>query len=110
MHAVPILIVSVLSISIASMIIFIRKFTNDERMALIDKGADPKLFKGTGGNVAMKFGLLLIGAGIGLLIGNFLANVSGIEEEVAYFSMLFIFGGLGLFSSHLLEKRDQDKD
>ena len=107
MHAVPIVIVTVSTISIVTMVIFIRKFTNDERMALIEKGADPKLFKGTGGNVAMKFGLLLIGAGIGLLVGNFLSNISGIEEEVAYFSMLFLFGGLGLFSSHLLDKRDQ---
>ncbi len=108
MHMIPIVVSTVSTISIVTMIIFIRKFTNDERMALIEKGADPKLFKGNNSNVAMKFGLLLIGAGVGLLVGAFLDANTRLDETVSYFSMLFIFGGLGLFASHILDKKERE--
>jgi hypothetical protein len=31
-------------------------------------------------------------------------------EEVAYFSMIFIFGGLGLGLAYLIEEKNQKKD
>lgn len=87
------------------MIVYIRKFENMEKMAIIDKGLSPDLFKrerSTSG--ALRSGLLLIGIGIGLLMGYWLDRVFYMEE-VAYFSMLFIFGGLGLGIAYLIEEK-----
>ncbi|MFZ5999970.1 MAG: DUF6249 domain-containing protein [Bacteroidota bacterium] len=79
------------------MIVYIRKFENMEKMAIIDKGLSPDLFKrerSTSG--ALRSGLLLIGIGIGLLMGYWLDRV---------FYMLFIFGGLGLGIAYLIEEK-----
>ena len=79
---------------------------NKERLALIEKGMDASIFKiesqGHWRYGALKFGLLAIGIGIGLVVANIL-DVNGImDEEVAYFAMVFIFGGLGLLSYYKL--------
>lgn len=91
-------------------IIYLRKYSYDERRIMIDKGVDPSLFSkprrdDTG---PLRASLLLIGAGIGLLLGYFLDNAYRMEE-VAYFSMLFIFGGLGLGAAYLIEEKKQRK-
>ncbi|MCA6378570.1 MAG: hypothetical protein IM606_01545 [Cytophagales bacterium] len=84
---------------------YIRKYENIERMAIIDKGLSPDLFKkerNTSG--ALRASMLLVGAGLGLLIGYSLDRAFDMEE-VAYFSMIFIFGGLGLGLAYLIEER-----
>lgn len=88
------------------MIIYIRKFENEERMAMIDKGLDPGIFakKSRSTSGALRASLLLIGAGIGLLMGYFLNDAFDMEE-VGYFSMLFIFGGAGLGAAYIIEER-----
>ena len=98
-------------ISFLLLVVIIRKFTNDERMALIEKGGDANIFnRKTNANPNLRYGLLLVGGGLGLFIGGLLANARLIEEEAAYFSMLFLFGGLGLFISYFLEKKAEEKD
>jgi len=88
---------------------------NKERLALIEKGLDSSIFKQLGQTHwrygALKFGLLAIGVGIGLVIANIL-DVNGImDDEVAYFAMIFIFGGLGLLSYYkLMGKIKPEKD
>jgi len=103
--AVMIPIVSVISIVV--MIIYIRRYANVERMAMIEKGVDPSLFwqktRNTSG--ALRASLLLMGAGLGLLLGNFLYEYMHLEEEVAYFSMLFICGGAGLGLAYRIEEK-----
>jgi hypothetical protein len=90
------------------MIIYLRKYGNIERMAMIEKGVDPKLFtaekRPLNTSWSLRVSLLLIGAGVGLLLGHFLDR-SYDMEEVAYFSMLFICGGAGLGASYLIEER-----
>ncbi len=58
------------------MVIYLRKYGNIERMAMIEKGLDPKLFavekKPLNTSWSLRFALLLIGAGAGLLLGHFL--------------------------------------
>ena len=89
------------------MMVYIRKYDNIERMAIIDKGLSPDLFKkerSTSG--ALRASLLLMGAGMGLLMGYWLDRAFDMEE-VAYFSMIFIFGGLGLGLAYLIEEKKQ---
>lgn len=106
------LIPLVFFISIAVVIIVIRKFQNDERLALIEKGGDANIFNSNKKNnslPALRYGLLLIGAGIGILVGNIVAEARIIDEEAAVFSFLMICGGAGLFASYFIEKKEAAK-
>jgi len=97
----------VMFISSAIVIIFVRKYMNDERLAMIDKGMNLGEFKGKELNPAfftLRFGLLLIGAGMGILFGGILEGVFQ-DKEVGYFSSIFIFGGLGLITAYLIEQK-----
>lgn len=116
MHAHEIFIPIVLFISVAVVLIVIRKFQNDERLALIEKGSDANIFNRASKNnsfPALRYGLLLIGAGIGILVGNIVAETRIIDDEAAVFSFLMICGGSGLFLSYFIERREaakQNKD
>jgi hypothetical protein len=87
------------------MVAYIRKYINIERMAIIEKGLDPKLFL-TEGKVSfsLRASLLLIGVGCGFLIGYALDRAFDMEE-VGYFSMLFICGGIGLGLAYMVEEK-----
>lgn len=81
---------------------------NRERMAMIEKGADPTLFRNPVrfGRSSLKFGLLFVGVAIGILMGAILdATIEGLREEAANFSMIFLFGGLALIVFHLVDKK-----
>jgi len=90
-------------------VIYIRKFQNMERMAIIEKGLSPDIFKKESSSAGtLRVALLLMGAGTGLLLGYFLDRAWDMEE-VAYFSMLFICGGLGLGIAYIIEERKNAK-
>jgi len=59
---------------------------------------------------ALRIGLLLIGVGMGMCIAfivNFCMNISHQEGngETLYFSLMLLFGGLGLVIGHLMEQK-----
>ena len=100
-------IISVIGLFIT--IIYIRKFQNLERMSIIEKGLAPDIFKQESSSAGtLRAALLLMGAGTGLLFGYFLDREWDMEE-VAYFSMLFIFGGLGLGIAYVIEEKKNAK-
>lgn len=77
-----------------------------ERLALIDKGVDASIFmtkKQT--DATLKWGLFLIGLGVGLLIAEILVKTTTMSDEAAYFSMIFLFGGIALLVSFFLDKK-----
>lgn len=80
-----------------------------ERMVLIEKGADASMLvsKQNFNFYALKIGLLLIGVAIGLIIGAILVESTTLNNEAAYFSMIFLFGGIGLVISHFMEKKER---
>ena len=84
---------------------------NRERMALIEKNADPSILKsvpnGSFRLFSIKFGMLLMGIGLGILFGSILQATTVLKEEVAYFSMIFLFGGAGLFASYFVGRKLQ---
>jgi len=55
-----------------------------------------------------KFGLFLIGVALGIVTGYFLSE-GGMQETPAYFSMIFLFGGIALVISFFLQKKYQEK-
>jgi ABC-type Fe3+-siderophore transport system permease subunit len=81
-----------------------------EKMAMLDKGVDPAIFNVEKPNIAtIRYGLLLIGVAIGILLGNILEATTSLDEEVSYFSMIFLWGGLALVISHFVEKYQSRK-
>ncbi len=89
-----------------TMIVLLRQFTNKERMMMIEKGADPAQFKVVNKSGAVVFGALAIGAGIGLMVANFLENNLNMDE-VVYPAMLFIFGGIGLIVGRKMADKEE---
>ncbi|MDZ7899941.1 MAG: DUF6249 domain-containing protein [Arcicella sp.] len=96
------------TIGFFSMVIFSRKYENDERMAMIAKGMNPfeqskRVSKQIDPSKFLGIGFVLVGFGIGLLMGSLLESLTNIDGEVAHFSMIFIFGGLGLLASYFYQ-------
>jgi O-antigen/teichoic acid export membrane protein len=82
-----------------------------ERLALIQNGADASTLKmDKTSNDSLKFGLLLIGIALGILLGNLLAEYASMQEEVAYFSMTFICGGISLLIYYVMNKKQNAED
>ncbi|MEN8230465.1 MAG: DUF6249 domain-containing protein [Bacteroidota bacterium] len=86
--------------------------SNRERMAMIEKGVNPKDFMNARKpNVysILKWALLLVGLGLGLFIGSLLDTFTPIQEEPAYFASTLFFGGLGLVLAFLISKKAEEK-
>ena len=74
-----------------------------ERLRMIEKGADPSLFKTKNYIPAeLKWGLLFVGIGVGIILGRVFAAYTRLGEEASYFSMICLFGGLSLVIYHFL--------
>ncbi len=83
---------------------------NKERMALIEKGASAELFTKPmrAGKWGLKLGVMAIGVGIGIVIGNFFVTRGWLDDEVAFPAMIFLFGGIGLVASYYLSISKKD--
>ena len=83
-----------------------------ERMAMLDRGADPTLFQEPHREKihSLRYGLFLIGIALGIFLGNILEEFTRLEPEVSYFSMIFLFGGIALVISHFMGKSMEKKD
>lgn len=110
---VPILI----SLGAFAMVFGLRYLSNKENMAMIQNGMDPKINQARPQPYKnLKWGLLLMGSGFGLFLAYVLDysvfNVgNGFDRDNAaiYFSLIGIFGGLGLFISYVIEKKHEVK-
>ncbi|HVW96350.1 MAG TPA: DUF6249 domain-containing protein [Mucilaginibacter sp.] len=90
-----------------------------ERMAMIERGMDPRRYKPQSAPFqTLKWGLLLIGAGAGLFFAYLLDHTvfkhmtNGFDDDgnvAIYFALIAVFGGAGLFLSFLMEKKEADK-
>jgi hypothetical protein len=102
---VALLIPIIGTISVFTMIVFLRKYENDEKMAMIAKGITPpqKASFNVNPSHSLRWGFVLVGFGIGLLMGSLLESVTNMDGETAHFSMIFIFGGLGLLASYFYQ-------
>ena len=110
-------------ITLFAMIFGIVYLRSRERMAMIEKGLNPGLNGSTPAPyINLKWALLLIGSGTGLLLAFLLtnyvlapsANIGGEHSNgpynpvFIYFALIAIGGGLGLFVSYKIEKKEMN--
>lgn len=115
------------TISIGAVIFGLRYMRNRENMAMIEKGLDPNIkperprpapFR------SLKWGLLLVGAGMGLFlaylldntvlyhVGHYVSRYGGGDYEPnganvsLYFAFIAVGGGIGLITSYRIEKKE----
>jgi hypothetical protein len=81
-----------------------------ERMALIEKGLSADVLEAHRRSPSsLKWGLVFLGVGIGILVGRILAEYTTLGEEESFFSMVFLFGGLSLLVFYFIEKSMEKK-
>jgi hypothetical protein len=98
-------------LSFFAMVFGIVYLAKREKLAMIERGMDPRRYKPQSAPFQnLKWGLLLIGAGLGLFLASVLDRTlfkaSMDNNEAIYASLVAIFGGLGLFISYLIEKKE----
>jgi hypothetical protein len=78
-----------------------------ERIALIEKGVDASIFGGKAftSYITLKFGMLFVGVGLGILVGNLLESQYNFDKGVAYLSMVFLLGGISLILNFFIERK-----
>lgn len=101
----------VISLGFFAMIFGVIYLHKREKMAMIERGMDPRSYKAQPAPYQnLKWGLLLIGAGAGLFLAYLLDRTvfasSRDENEAIYFGLIAVFGGLGLVLSYRIEKKE----
>jgi hypothetical protein len=79
-----------------------------ERTALIASGRDASIFKEEENKTklsSLKYGIFLVGLAIGFIVGDVLAAGIAMSEEVAYISMILLFGGIALLVFYLIARK-----
>mgnify|MGYP006925664995 FL=1 len=81
-----------------------------ERMALIEKGLTTDVLESHRRTPSsLKWGMVLLGVGVGILLGRILAEYTMLGEEESFFSMVFLFGGLSLLVYYFIERSMEKK-
>jgi hypothetical protein len=75
-------------------------------MAMIEKGyelkKDKKSEKKSKTFLSIKTGIFFIGIALGLFFGYLMKKYTTIDEVVAFFSMILLFGGISLVANHFI--------
>lgn len=92
-----------------AMIFGISYLKTRENLAMLEKGFNPKEHANRPAPYKnLKWGLLLIGAGLGLMLAYLLDNYVFLKTDNVplYFALIGIGGGIGLISSYKIEKKE----
>src|SRR5437660_12819823 len=101
----PFLIPILISLGAFAMIFGIVYLRTRENLAMLEKGMNPKQYANRPAPFrSLKTGLLLLGAGFGLLVAYLVEHNMANKEsvEAIYFSLIAIGGGLGLIASYVI--------
>ena len=108
MHGSEMMVAILIPLSFFAMVFGVVYLFKKENLAMIEKGMNPKdkMFRPAPFR-SLKWGLLLLGAGMGLLIAFFIdMNLPyRIEPAGIYFALIAMGGGLGLIGSYFVEKK-----
>ena len=92
------------------MVLGIRYLENKERMAMIERGMQPKQGRReVDPSRTLRNGLVFVGAGIGLLLAIVITQTLKLDEDSAtglFFALIAIFGGLGLLGAYAYERKN----
>jgi len=103
------LVGAIICTSMFAMIFGIVYLYSRQKMAMIERGMDPRVYKPRSAPYQyLKWAFLLIGAGTGLFLAYVLDHyvfTAQYKNEAIYFSLIGIFGGLGLLVSYTVEKK-----
>jgi len=58
---------------------------------------------------SLKFGLVSVSLALGIFAGHVLSIYTDLLEEAAYFSMIFLFGGIALLVFYFISNNMKDK-
>jgi hypothetical protein len=107
MHGGEMLIPILIPLGAFAMIFGIFYIKSRENLAMIEKGMNPKLDR-PAPYKNLKWGLLLIGAGVGLFLAYMLDRfmLRDWDNPAIYFALIGIGGGLGLVGSYRVEKKE----
>lgn len=107
------IIIPVFFLSIFGMVYYYLTTRNKERLALIEAGADAKLFKSAGNNwyFVIVLGLLAIGISLGAGLGYMMEGMGHSDNsEAGYVIGIFLFAGLSLLASFFLIRKIKKED
>ncbi len=109
-HVIALVVPVIGMISFVIMLVMFRKFQNDERMGMIEKGIPfpEKTPHRISIATYLTYGFLAVGSGIGLLIAQFLDRGYGFDAPL-YFALLLIGGGLGLITAYWVQYKMDKK-
>lgn len=108
---IAVLIPIIISLGVFAMIVLIRRMENAERLKMIEKGIDlSKAEKPHKKGGSIKMALVAVGVGLGLLMGNVIDSYTSLDDETAYFSMIFLFAGAGLFIADRIVDKQIEKE
>jgi hypothetical protein len=110
-HELAVLIPILVPLGFFAMLFGIVYLNKREKLAMIERGMDPRTYKPQSAPYQnLKWGLLLIGSGVGLFLAFILDHLLyrdlGDENFFLYIALIAIFGGLGLFLSYRIEKKE----
>ncbi|HEV7381542.1 MAG TPA: DUF6249 domain-containing protein, partial [Dyadobacter sp.] len=77
-----------------------------ERMAMIERNVNASIFTNKSTiSPTLKFGMLLVGIALGILIGDILHDYYDFNRGTAFSSMTLLFGGISLIINFVIERR-----
>jgi hypothetical protein len=109
MHSEEVLIPIVMFAGGFAMVFGIVYLRTRQNLAMIEKGMNPKEFANRPAPYRnLKWGLLLVGAGIGLTLAYMITQywLRDTEDPALWFAFVAIGGGLGLIQSYRIEKKE----
>lgn len=110
MNAQEMLTAIMIPLSFFAMIFGIVYMNKKENLAMIEKGLNPRDRPSPTPYRNLKWGLLLVGSGLGLLVAFLIdrntAHVRSDDNVPVYFALIAVGGGLGLVGSYFAEKKE----
>ena len=109
MHDGEVFIPIVMFAGLFAMVFGVVYLRTRQNLAMIEKGMNPKEFANRPAPYRnLKWGLLLVGAGIGLTLAYMITQylLRDTEDPALWFAFVAIGGGLGLIQSYRIEKKE----
>ena len=97
--------------SIITLIYMHYKSKHQQRMALIESGTSAEIFSERNLDMkssALKWGMLLVGGGIGFYLGILSETIFNIEDGLGALPLTFVGGGMGLILFYNVMRRNED--